>query len=164
MSSDGRVAAELARTYGHKKCEQSLQFCKWNIEKYETVRERRPVCSSRERDTASRRAHQFADSKTRLWLSGPRGTEYMLHTPNPVPLSQCKAMPCRDPASNRVSTQTQPSKFDYGWFDPLRAQQLVPSTHHVLTYSDPSSTALQPRSLLNPQGYKTSPSLRRKKN
>ena len=43
--------------------------------------------------------------------------------------------------------------FDYGWFDPLRAQRLVPSTHHILTYSDPSSSHLQPRSLLNPSGY-----------
>ena len=43
--------------------------------------------------------------------------------------------------------------FDYGWFDPLRAQQLIPATRNVLSYADPSSSLLRPRSLLNPGGY-----------
>ena len=133
--------------------------------------------ADKERNAATHRAHQYTDSShPRMWLSGPRGTEYMTHTPNPVSVRDVADFRARHPPTRQPQAATgvkgevsspalspaeatattvrgTRSKFDYGWFDKLRAQQLVPTTHHILTYSDPSSTSLQPRSLLNPNGY-----------
>lgn len=130
----------------------------------------------KERNAAARRAHQHTDSsQPRVWLRGPRGPEYMTYTPNPVSVRdvadfKAKQPPTRQPQAaatvrDKASALTLPPldtattdkdqrrKFNYGWFDKLRAQQLVPTTHHILTYSEPSSNSLQPRSLLNPNGY-----------
>ena len=125
--------------------------------------------AGKERQVASRRAHQFTDSARSVWLSGARGPEYHTQTPNPVTVRDVAQFKARRPspgvqdpeklppvkdAGPKASKEGRPT-FDYGWFDRLRAQQLVPTTHNILTYSDPSSTRLQPRSLLNPSGYTT---------
>lgn len=138
---------------------------------------------AKERNAATRRAHQYADSRHAVGLGGPRGQEYMIHTPNPTSVREVdrfrakeanfpdqKAtgvggqagkdtkLPPLNPGKRSIK-ETKPCAssgriaFDYGWFDKLRAQQLVPTTYHILTYSDPSSSHLQPRSLLNPGGY-----------
>lgn len=134
--------------------------------------------TAKERNAATRRVHQYADSRRALGLSGPRGQEYMVHTPNPITVREVDKFrakqatgpsrqsgeeteihpltPGRDKCGIKERTprnSTSRVEFDYGWFDKLRAQQLVPTTYHILTYSDPSSSHLQPRSLLNPDGY-----------
>ena len=166
-----RTALNLAHTNGHKKCEQTLGFCEWNLQKHAELQQRQQEKdAAKERNASVRRAHQFSDSRYATWLSGPRGPEYMVHTQNPVSMQDVARFRKRQSQQNKSScTQTQVTKakhtvvgddesrvrlaFDYSYFDPLRAQQVIPSTHHILTYSDPSSTQLQPRSVLNPQGY-----------
>lgn len=199
MYRRGRTAADIAHSSGHKKCEQSLRFCEWNIKKYGIMCQRmQEYDAGKERNAATRTAHQYTDSRHPIWLSGPRGPEYIVHTPNPVSVkevekfrakqtqlsgSTCKQVAMQQP-QNRLAEATQvklPSlitttpkpvgdmetgleerrlhldsdriRFDYSWFDKLRAQQLVPTTYHILTYSNPSSSHLQPRSLINPGGY-----------
>ena len=162
----GRTALDLAHNSGHKKCEQSLSFCEWNLQKHSIVEQRKlEYDAGKERDAGTRQAHQHTDSKQTMWLKGPQGQMYMMHVPNPVSVQEV----ARFKAKSSQATGTRPSpterdkeetegKFDYSWFDPLRAQQLVPSTHHILTYSNPSSSHLQPRPLLNPGGYTQPPS------
>lgn len=165
-----RSAADVAHNNRHKKCEQSLRFCEWNIKKYGIVRERmHDFDAGKERQAASRRAHQFTDSTFSASLNGPRGSEYHVQIPNPVSVRHVTQYKTKQSSSTQhskppkeklppIKDECTSSKegrptFDYSWFDSLRAQQLVPTTHHIITYSDPSSTHLQPRSLLNPNGY-----------
>lgn len=214
---DGMSAFDLARSYGNKKCEQSLNFCQWNLQKHRIVRERKTDYDARKaRMNASRRAHQFRDSTVKTWREGSLGRVYMMQTPNSVGVGDVarferekKASKLREsdlgwrkellvdqtrttrptnllPSLNSASPflthgTTSPSTtpkfpshsagtpevrdkelgekldFNYGWFDPLRAQQLIPPTHDVITYSNPSSCQLRPKSLLNPEGYTTPP-------
>lgn len=189
--SKGLTPFDLARQYGHKKCEQSLNFCMWGLQKHQVVQERQYDYSAQKaRMNASRQAHQFRDSTLATWRKGPCGQLYMMHTPNPVTISDvakfekeggvkgkidaghtkrgenkqtCSLPPIRlqsasptTPGSPRLPRTEGGKKldFNYGWFDPLRSQLLIPPTHDVLRYANPSSCQLRPRSVVNPDGYK----------
>ena len=166
LDSNGQSAFDLARKYGHKKCEHSLNFCQWNLQKDKIVKERRyDYDAERARQTASRQAHLYRDSALTTWLSGPRGNLYMAQLPNTITMhavaqhkkekGERETLPeIKVTGEERVSSQEK-LEFDYGWFDSLRAQQLIPPTQHVLTYANPSSCHLRPKSLLNPGGFKT---------
>lgn len=166
LDSSRQSAFDLARKHGHKRCEHSLNFCQWNLQKDKIVKERKnDYDATMARQSASRQAHQFRDSTLTTWLGGARGNLYMAQVPNSVTVSQVmrheqrrkerERLPeIKQAGEERLSIQEK-LEFDYGWFDSLRAQQIIPCTKHVLTYSDPSSCQLRPRSLLNPQGYKT---------
>ena len=165
----GRTAFDLSRKHGHKKCENSLNFSQWNLQKDVIVKERKyDYDAAKARRAATRCTHQYKDSRLTGWLSGPRGHLYMAHTPNPVTVkvvAQHKEKEKVRKSSQASSSETcsieeerDPSKkleFNYGWFDSVRAQQLIPCTHDILTYTDPSSCQLRPRTVLNPGGYKT---------
>lgn len=199
----GVTAFDLAREFGNKRCEDTLGFCQWSLQKHSLVQERKSDYSAaKAREIASRQGHQFRDSTLKNWLGGPRGQLYMSQIPNPVSLREvaqfgvdlrtknlASAAPmehassrAREPATgteepsivdegdkerqiDRSKTTVDEgdeerqidrskTKFDYGWFDPLRAHYFIPSTNDVLTYTDPSSLQLRPRSILNPNGYK----------
>ena len=163
LDDNKQSAFDLARKHGHKKCEDSLNFCQWNLQKDKTVKERKfDYDASKARQNGSRQAHMFRDSTLSTWLGGARGTLYMAHVPNPVTVHDVSMH-----RKERKERETLPEigddradshekiDFNYGWFDSLRAQQLIPPTKHVLTYADPSSCHLRPRSLLNPGGFKT---------
>lgn len=202
-NSKGLTAFDLARQYGHKKCEQSLNFCMWGLQKHRVVRERQyDYCARKARTNATRQAHQYRDSTLTTWRRGPYGQMYMMQVPNPITvgdvakferesskkagqtttgrgeskqtcfLPSIKLQPASPQTSGAVSTSPLPVyttsgvtegqergkklDFNYGWFDPLRSQLLIPPTHDILTYANPSSCQLRPRSVLNPNGYKTS--------
>ena len=166
LDSSGQSAFDLARKHGHKRCEHSLNFCQWNLQKDKIVKERKfDYEAKKARQTASRQAHLFRDSAVTTWLGGARGNLYMAHVPNPVTVHEVsrdklerkarETLPEIKHAGEERESAQEKLEFNYGWFDSLRAQQLIPPTKHVLTYSDPSSCYLRPRSLLNPEGYKT---------
>ena len=204
-NSMGLTAFDLARQYGHKKCEQSLNFCMWGLQKHRVVRERRYDYSARKAHTnATRQAHQYRDSTLTTWRRGTHGQMYMMQVPNPITvgdvvkferestknagqirtgrgesrqtcvLPSIKLQPASPQTSGDVPRSPPPASitlsgttdqegqgrgkkldFNYGWFDPLRSQLLIPPTHDVLTYANPSSCQLRPRSVLNPNGYQT---------
>ena len=170
--SDNLTAFDLSRKYGHKKCEHSLNFCQWNLQKHHIVQERKlDYDASNARRKAERESHQYADSTHAPGLRGTQGQIYVFHTPNPVSVGHVKEfkkgederLPKKPPeVIVSKSGEGGELEFNYGWFDPLRAQQLIPSTHDVLTYSDPSSCHLRPKSLLNPGGYVSSPKAKKK--
>ena len=166
LDANGQSAFDLARKHGHKKCEHSLNFCQWNLQKDKIVKERRyDYDAGRARQNASRQAHLYRDSTLTTWLSGPRGNLYMAQVPNTVSVhSVARHKREREERATlpeiKIAGEERPNSrekldFDYGWFDSLRAQQLIPPTQHVLTYANPSSCHLRPRSLLNPRGFKT---------
>lgn len=182
--SKGLTAFDLAREFGNKKCEDTLGFCQWSLQKYKIVQERRSDYSAaKARDIATRQGHQFRDSTLKTWLGGVRGQLYMSQIPNPVTLRAVtqfegdvntktpSVAPMAQPSFLGSATGTEDSSivdegdeerqidrsktnFDYGWFDPLRAHYFIPSTNDVLNYTDPSSLQRRPRSILNPNGYK----------
>lgn len=164
--NDNKTAFDLARHYGHKKCENSLNFCLWNLQKHQITGERRFDYDARKsRRTATREAHQYADSSLVLGLNGTQGQRYVVHTPNPVTVRDVQVFERYSLATRKTEgvddgnekladvAEGQRLDFNYGWFDPLRSQQLIPPTHDVLAYSDPSSCHLRPKSILNPGGY-----------
>ena len=192
--SKGLTPFDLARQYSHKKCEQSLNFCMWGLQKHQVVQERQYDYSARKgRMNAFRQAHQYRDSTLATWRKGPCGQLYMMQTPNPVTINDvakfemecgvkgkididhidrtkrgknkqtCGLPPIRLQSASPI-TQESPLlpqveegtklDFNYGWFDPLRSQLLIPPTHDILRYANPSSCQLRPRSVLNPDGYK----------
>ena len=164
--SSQSTAFDLARQYGHKKCEHSLNFCQWNLQKHHIIKERKSDYDARNaRRAATREAHQYADSSIVPGLKGTHGQVYMVHTPNPVTVRDVKiferekasvkveSVPTVDVENKEDEEKGKKFEFNYGWFDPLRAQQLIPSTHDVMTYSNPSSCQLRPKSVLNPGGY-----------
>lgn len=189
---DGRTPFDIARQYNKKKCEQSLNFCEWNYQKYKIDTERKSEYDARKaRDIACRRTHMSFDSSLKTWLNGVYSQRYMLHLPNPVRVSEIKKFDenkqkeilekfanrtQEKPVSARSKSSSGHSRerrgaievlssdsdsddstdriyFDYGWFDPIRAQEFIPSTHDILRYSNPSSSHLRPRSVANPTGY-----------
>ena len=166
LDSNKHSAFDLARKHGHKKCEHSLNFCQWNLQKDKIVKERKnDYHAGRARQNASRQAHLYRDSTLTTWLSGPRGNLYMAQIPNKVTIHEVSrhererremdTLPqIKITGEERTSTQEK-LDFDYVWFDSLRAQQLIPPTKDVLTYANPSSCSLRPKSLLNPGGFKT---------
>ena len=154
--SAGMTAFDLSRKYGNKKCEHSLNFCQWNLQKHRIVLERKEDYDARKaRRHGTRLAHQFRDSTLKTCLRGTQGQMYMMHKPNPITVGDVAAfqkttkesenvsLPAVDStlltASRPTSSGDQKLEFNYGWFDPLRAQRLIPCTHDVLTYSDPSA-------------------------
>lgn len=158
-NADGHTAYVLSKAFEQKKCENSLNFCQWNLQKHLTVQERsREYDASNERRMAERRSHLFSDSTLSTWRRGTRGQMYMAQLPNPVSIHKVmefqkgKAQP-RTPTHLSPITDGTQLDFEYGWFDPLRAQQLIPPTDDILNYANPSSCSLRPRSLLNPEGY-----------
>ena len=197
--SDSMTAFDLSRKHAHKKCEQSLNFCQWNLQKHQIVKERKEdYDAAKARTNATRQAHQYRDSTLSTWFKGSHGQMYMEHIPNLVSVGEVQKFErerklikdAREKHTSRLShslpsikstslcvtttadsakqtTLPSPSEsdleeeigrkldFKYGWFDPLRAQQLIPPTHDVLTYANPSSCQLRPRSVLNPGGYTT---------
>ena len=159
----GQSAFDLARKYGHKKCEDSLNFCQWNLQKHYIVKKRSTEYDANNaRRTAQRQSHLSYDSTLSTWLHGKCGQTYMAHIPNHISVKDVKEYnqkakvaqlpPIED--DHESDSCDERFDFDYGWFDKIRAQQLIPCTHDVVTYANPSSCALQPRSLLNPNGYK----------
>lgn len=170
IDDKGTTAHDLCRTHGHKKCENSLSFCQWNLQKYRIVKERKmDYNASHDRQLSTRLAHQMVDSSLQMGFSGTQGQIYRVHTPNPVTVAMVNKFK-EERASNPFVKEQLHVKieedltchdndgkldFNYGWFDEVRAQQLVPSTRDIVRYSDPSSCQLRPRSLLNPEGYRT---------
>ena len=196
---NGRTPFDIARLHGKKKCEQSLNFCEWNYQKYKIDTERKTEYNARKaRDIGYRRTHMTFDSSLKTWLNGPYAQRYMLHLPNPVTVSEMRKFdegkqkkviekvahktPERLSHSPMMvpSAKSKPSSghsrerrgaidilssdsdsddstdriyFDYGWFDPIRAQEFIPPTRDILRYSNPSSSHLRPRSVANPSGY-----------
>lgn len=188
----GRTPFDIARLYGKKKCEQSLNFCEWNYQKHKIDTERKTEYDAHKaRDVACRRTHMSYDSSLRTWMHGPQSQLYMAHLPNAVNVSEVRRfdkakqrgllerLAMRTPDDHSVSTSIPSSPhsrprrgaieyysddsdsddsdnriyFDYGWFDPIRAQEFIPPTHDILRYSNPSSSRLRPRSVANPTGY-----------
>ena len=192
-------AYDIARKFGEKKCQMSLNFCQWSLQKHKITEERRDDYDAiKYRRSAVRQAHQFRDSTLTTWLRGNHGQLYMVHTPNPISLGEVSRFEQSRSAKAKKAATTDSSEvekkspiptvvitrasicaerptsyqvpkprsqeydkhgakldFNYGWFDPLRSQQFIPSTYDVLRYSDPSSSFLRPRSILNPHGYQT---------
>lgn len=160
--NDNLTAFDLSRKHGHKKCEHSLNFCQWNLQKHHITQERKHDYNAENaRQNASREAHMYTDSMLAPGLKGTQGQVYLFQTPNPVSVKHVQE-------SQKVKLNREVKKpaivisksgrggkleFNYGWFDPLRAQQFIPPTHDVLTYSNPASCFLRPKSLLNPGGY-----------
>lgn len=165
-----RTAHDLARANGHKKCENSLSFCQWNLQKHRIVQERKlDYDAEHSRRFCTRLEHQMLDSTQQISFRGRQGQLYTAHTPNPVTVAhvkQFKKQKASDPLAKEhlhkkleeelsCSDETGRLDFNYGWFDGLRAQQLIPPTRDIIKYSDPSSSQLRPRSILNPSGFKT---------
>lgn len=185
------TAFDLARKHGHKKCENSLNFCQWNLQKHYIVQERRKEYDpNKARRMSVRQSHLNHDSTLSTWLHGKQGQIYLTHIQNSVPIKQVEEynkqqkishhqplVPINDTSLSSLKvdstsrlSETHESddiisesddyegakfRFNYGWFDSLRAQQLIPPTNDILTYVDPSSCLLRPRSLLNPEGFTT---------
>ena len=157
---EGRTAFALSKAFGQKRCENSLRFCQWNLQKRLTVQERSEEHDlRRDRRMAERRTHLYFDSTLETWRRGPQGQIYMVKLPNPVSVKAVMESESEKPQArpqSRLQPVTDGEKFDfnYGWFDPLRAQQLIPSADDILTYANPSSCSLRPHSILNPEGYR----------
>lgn len=163
--NQGMSAFDLARKYGHKRCEDSLNFCQWNLQKHYIVKERsKDYDANSARRIAQRQSHLSYDSTLSTWLHGKCGQRYMAYIPNHISIQEVKeynkSREAHLPTISRINDKDYESDssrekfdFDYGWFDKIRAQQLIPCTHDVITYANPSSCTLQPRSLLNPEGY-----------
>lgn len=165
----GVTAYDLARTHSHKKCENSLAFCQWNLQKYRTVQERKlDYDAVNARQLAARLAHQMVDSTLQIDYRGTQGQLYTPRLVNPVTVAKVNKFQeekvsnpnakenLRQKIDKDLSCQDTNGKldFNYGWFDEVRAQQLIPSTRDIIRYSNPSSCELRPRSLLNPEGFK----------
>ena len=169
-------AFDLAREYNHKKCENSLNFCQWNLQKHYIVEERsKDYNAHKARRNAYRQTHLQTDSVITPWMRGPCGQIYTANIPNTVTVHTVQNFDKK--IANRRQQQpleemdertegkklTQTSSdlleneerldFNYGWFDEQRARQLIPKTDDILTYANPSANELQPRSLLNPDGF-----------
>ena len=85
------TAFDLAREYGHKKCENSLNFCQWNLQKHYIVQERsKDYDAGKERMKAYRQTHLQNDSTITPWIRGPRGQIYTTHIPNMVTIQTVK--------------------------------------------------------------------------
>lgn len=166
---EGFTAHDLSRIHDHKKCENSLAFCQWNLQKYRIVQERKlDYDALHDRQLWTRLAHQMVDSTLQIDFRGTHGQLYRAQVANPVTVAAVKNFQeekAADPFAKEnlrakieadLSCQDTVGKldFNYGWFDELRAQQLIPPTRDIIRYSDPSSCELRPRSLLNPGGYK----------
>ena len=163
------TAHDLSHKYAHKRCENSLAFCEWNLQKHRIVQERKlDYDAIRDRQLASRLAHQLVDSTQNHSFRGTHGQRYLVHIQNPVTVATVKKFQ-EERVSNPFAKENVQEKieedlkcrdsygkinFNYGWFDELRAQQLIPSSRDIIRFSDPSSCQLRPRSLLNPGGYK----------
>lgn len=156
------TAFDLARKYSNKKCENSLNFCQWNLQKHYIVQERKKdYDANNSRRASQRQSHLTYDSTLSTWFRGQQGQLYMSELPNSVAIKHIKEY--NNEVLKKKSLLPQISKepaeeggkfdFNYGWFDTLRAQKLIPSSHDIVTYADPSSCTLRPRSLLNPTGY-----------
>ena len=79
------TAFDLAREYGHKKCENSLNFCQWNLQKHYIVEERRKDYDAHHaRRRGYRQTHLQTDSTITPWVRGPRGQIYTASIPNTV--------------------------------------------------------------------------------
>lgn len=79
------TAFNLARHYRHKQCENSLNFCQWNLQKHFIIQEREKTRNVElSRRMAERRAHLAQDSALTTWLHGYQGQIYMVHIGNPV--------------------------------------------------------------------------------
>ena len=186
-------AFDLARIYYHKKCENSLNFCQWNLQKHYIVRERsKDYDAHKARRSAYRQTHLQTDSVITPWMRGPRGQIYTAAIPNTVTIKTVQnfdrmtkaergtshvttaerrtsrvCFPPMAESKNEVTGNKEPQltpasdlleneerfDFSYGWFDEQRARQLIPKTDDILTYANPSADELQPRSLLNPEGF-----------
>ena len=172
-------AFDLAREHGHKKCENSLNFCQWNLQKHHIVQERsQDYNAHKARRSAYRQAHLHTDSAITPWMRGPCGQLYTVMAPNTVSIHAVQEYDKKkeekerekmtvhlpsveDNASLKAAIADQGRErfdFDYGWFDKHRARHLLPGTDEILTYANPSANRLQPRSLLNPHGL-TAPSV-----
>ena len=166
----GRTAHDLAHANGHKKCENSLSFCQWNLQKHRTEQERKlDYNAAHDRQLYTRLEYQLLDSTLKISYRGTQGQLYTAHTANPITEATVKKFheerdsnpfakeELQKKLEKELSCRDEHGKldFNYGWFDELRAQQLIPPTRDIIKYSDPSSCQLRPRSILNPDGFKT---------
>ncbi len=79
------TAFDLAREHGHKKCENSLNFCQWNLQKHYIVEERKKDYDAHHaRRRGYRQTHLQTDSTVTPWVRGPRGQIYTASIPNTV--------------------------------------------------------------------------------
>lgn len=169
MDNNDQSAIDMSRTYKHKNCENSLNFCHWNLQKHWNMQERKLEHDvANERRSSIRLSFQASDSSYKNDMRGPHGQIYAAQTPNPISIAKVRMfekerklteykrarLQVKLEEDERVSDAGGKLKFKYGWFDALRAQQLIPCTRDIIRYSDPSSCKLRPRSLANPRGYK----------
>jgi hypothetical protein len=81
----GLTAFDLARKHGHKKCENSLNFSQWNLQKHQIVNERSNDYNAiKARRAAERQTHLSHDSTLKTWLCGTQCQLYMIKLSNPV--------------------------------------------------------------------------------
>ena len=164
-NDDDETPLDLSRKYEHKRCENSLKFCHWNLQKHEISQERsQSYDAANARRTASRLEHQLLDSTMCNSLRGTQGQIYLAQMPNPISVAtvdkfkrEKKLITEKDHVKGHQLDNTEDGKkldFNYGWFDSHRAQKMIPSGRDILKYSDPSSSQLRARSLTNPGGYK----------
>ena len=171
--NEGLTAFQLSCIHGHKKCENSLNFCQWNLQKYHIIAERKlDYDAGNARQSAFRLGHQLLDStlNEKLMYRGKYAQLYMAHLPNPVTVAMVSKFEAEEKSprafireqlhvkqEEEMNSTNAGNKleFNYGWFDSLRAQQHIPCTRDIIKYSNPSSCQLRPHSLLNPGGYKT---------
>ena len=169
MDKNGQTAFDLARKYKHKKFENSLNFCHWNFQKHRIMQERKlEYDEANARRVCSRKSFQAIDSTLKNDMRGLLGQIYSAHIPNPVSIAKVSMFNKERPFieyrkarlqlkledQESVSNEGGKLNFCYGWFDGLRAQQLIPCTRNIIKYSNPSSCKLWPRSVVNPRGYK----------
>ena len=85
--SQGKTALDLSRIHGAKKCEQSLNFCSWNLQKYNQVdRWKKDYTPYKTRDICYRLAHQAMDSRNPAMLKGKLQTKYIAVCENQMPI------------------------------------------------------------------------------
>ena len=83
--NQGKTALDLTKLYGAKKCEQSLNFCSWNLQKYNQVdRWEKDFTPYKLRDLNMRLAHQTIDSSNPAWMKGNFQTRYLAVRDNAV--------------------------------------------------------------------------------
>ncbi|KAI6652297.1 Ankyrin repeat domain-containing protein 60-like [Oopsacas minuta] len=145
MDSQGKTALDLTRIYGAKKCEQSLNFCSWNLQKYNQVdRWQKDYSPYKARDLSCRLAHQTMDSTNPAWMKGKLQRRYLAVYDNPISIKECDSWDRNrsersiSPKSYEIKSATPENIFNYGWFDPQRAKEFIPDTQTMLTFSDPA--------------------------
>lgn len=84
-SVDADTPLDVARKYGSKRCEQSLNFCAWNLCKYRQLQQWRQDYNPRYlRDLHCRLSHQAIDSSMPACLKNSKMQRYPVVYDNPI--------------------------------------------------------------------------------